>query len=174
KVSGIELSSSRDLTNYALNKKVSAACELMSNENMSMVKNLSRITNGIYNFDAIVPPPLNDSRYEYVQINACSNPKCVTVDMGQVFTLKNVVAYNWPRMLNLQNMTMRENIIQISKDAITWRTVFNFSSQGDYPTFNGPQKISFTTPKDAQYVRQCIDGNLLDGNSTWFQIEAWG
>jgi RHS repeat-associated protein len=90
------------------------------------------------------------------------------IDLGAVFTVDKVKVWHYHN----DGRTYHNTKTQVSADGVSWYTVFDSATQGEYAETAAGKTHSFTA-RSVRYVRDYANGNTYNANNHWVEIEVF-
>ena len=106
--------------------------------------------------------------WPYLGINGDGTPKYVQVDLQQPTLIRGVRVWHYYS----DGRTYYGNKTEISEDGIIWETVFDSEVDGRYAETADGHLILFSSPKRVRYIRDWLNGNSVNANNHWLEIQA--
>ena len=90
------------------------------------------------------------------------------VDLQQPTLIRGVRVWHYYS----DGRTYYGNKTEISEDGIIWETVFDSEVDGRYAETADGHLILFSSPKRVRYIRDWLNGNSVNANNHWLEIQA--
>jgi RHS repeat-associated protein len=91
------------------------------------------------------------------------------IDLGAKYRVDKIKVWHYAN----DGRTYHNTKTQVSADGTTWTTVFDSATAGEYKETAAVRTHSFTA-QDVRYVRDYLNGNTVNANNHWVELEVWG
>jgi RHS repeat-associated protein len=93
----------------------------------------------------------------------------VQLDLGAAYSVDKVKVFHYAA----DGRTYHQTKTQVSADGVTWTTIFDSATSGEYAETSAGHTLTFTA-RSVRYVRDYLNGSTSNANNHWVEIEVYG
>jgi RHS repeat-associated protein len=93
----------------------------------------------------------------------------VQLDLGAAYNVDKVKVFHYAA----DGRTYHQTKTQVSADGVTWTTIFDSATSGEYAETSAGKTHTFTA-RSVRYVRDYLNGSTSNSGNHWVEIEVYG